>query len=598
MIEATATRSPAGTTTGLADRLASAGPAALVVAPFESRLVAANPAGARLLGISEVPTSGERLTDAGIALDSAMPAIVQLRRMAGQGSSHVDDTPPLTIHTLVFWTPLGVTSLLCRIRPMPRAEEGDRPLVLVEPMNGGGESVPPEPPLRADRAVQPDSGTPVAGVAAVDTGVTPPVALACSAAEPDTSEDEAAVDAEAQDEMPDAARAVTGSARTATRRGEQAPPRSDSDILRAIARQILAPDTPAPVAAANATGGGSEDRGSFGSGDGGGGSSDDGRPKRNAARSRSQAEAGGERPAVEAKPAPIRATDHGTALDAALDTSPDPGTGTQANAAAPLEASPRTSVANSDTPGSVHSPAPSLDAAPGAMTRRLAHELKSPLSAIAAASEIMRDERFGPLGDERYRRYARDIHDSARHAIDVIERMLGGRSDMTVDPLAVPEQAFTNVDVNTLVEALYSSMEPLARDAGVTLAVDLARGLPRIVADGTSLRQMVLNLVANSLKFSPRGSCVTIATRAEVDGPLSVSVADRGPGMSATEIARVLDDASSAEIAPRRGGGFGIGLPLVRSLAIANGADLALSNRPAGGLLAEISFPKSRQVLV
>jgi len=94
--------------------------------------------------------------------------------------------------------------------------------------------------------------------------------------------------------------------------------------------------------------------------------------------------------------------------------------------------------------------------------RKLVHELKSPLSAIAAAAEVMRDEQLGPIGDERYLAYATDIHNSATHLLELVDRLLAQRSDG-----GVPAMSFTDLDVEELIAGIASQMLPLAKRAGV-----------------------------------------------------------------------------------------------------------------------------------
>lgn len=250
------------------------------------------------------------------------------------------------------------------------------------------------------------------------------------------------------------------------------------------------------------------------------------------------------------------------------------------------------------------------------LVRRIAHELKTPLSAIVAASEIMKDERFGAIGDERYLRYARDIHESARHALDVVQRImaaqmeaadaapraashgaLGTEGGYTARPPAL-ELEFAEIDLNGIVEATLSTLEVLAVDAGVALTSELAHPLPRVVADQTSLRQIVLNLVGNALKFTPRGGTIVVSTSAVVDGPLKLAVDDSGPGMAEDDMRSVLEAEAPRDPAPRPGGGLGIGLPLVKVLAGANGGELGLGRSDLGGVRAVVTFSKSRQIPV
>jgi signal transduction histidine kinase len=245
-------------------------------------------------------------------------------------------------------------------------------------------------------------------------------------------------------------------------------------------------------------------------------------------------------------------------------------------------------------------PEPRDDPTAGAQARRqaearLAHELKTPLSAIAVAAEMMREERLGRMGNERYREYADDIHQNARHALEVVQRMLGLE---TGNDEALPEQSFAEVDLNAIAAGCAKGLEPLASRAGLTLALALQPRLPHVIADETSVRQMLINLLTNALKFTPPGGRVTIATAYQGRAPLELIVTDDGIGMAPAEIARVMGEGPADEFLPRAGGGRGIGLPLVRRLAAANGASLHLASEPRAGTRAAIAFPSARIVPV
>jgi signal transduction histidine kinase len=231
---------------------------------------------------------------------------------------------------------------------------------------------------------------------------------------------------------------------------------------------------------------------------------------------------------------------------------------------------------------------------------RLAHELKTPLSAIAAAAEIMGDERFGALGNPRYAGYVRDIRGSAQHVLGVIDRML---ADSLAEPPALQHDfAVTEIDTGEVLAATASQLTPLAERAGITLALELAPRLPHVIADATSLRQIVLNLVTNALKFTDRGGRITLAARSGGDGRLSITVSDTGSGMAVAEIERRLAPEGTAPREPRRGAakgeGLGLGLPLVQALAAANGAELRILSAPGKGTSASVVFEKGRVVPV
>jgi signal transduction histidine kinase len=221
----------------------------------------------------------------------------------------------------------------------------------------------------------------------------------------------------------------------------------------------------------------------------------------------------------------------------------------------------------------------------------LAHELRTPLSAVIAYAEILKDEHFGPLASARYKGYARDIYDSARHALGVVDSMLRGDPSRSV----VPPLAFAELEPVRVVESCLTVVRPLAERAGLVLGVQYLPHLPRIVADELSLKQMLLNLLANAIKFARAGDRVTIVVAYEGGGALHISVADTGPGMAGGEDASCAKSGQPAA-AKREGAGLGLGLPLTRALAAANGAALAIESAPGQGTRATISFGPERVV--
>ncbi len=231
---------------------------------------------------------------------------------------------------------------------------------------------------------------------------------------------------------------------------------------------------------------------------------------------------------------------------------------------------------------------------------KLAHELKTPLSAIAAAAEIMRDERLGPIENARYRSYASDIFDSARHALMVIGNMLGdAAAGIEFDQgSSLPAMVFTEVNLNAVAESCVSSMRPLADAAGLTLSASLGDGLPHVVADATAIRQIALNLLNNAVKFSGPGGEIRLMTRYDSDGRVELVVRDTGRGMTADEIAKAGVPHERVALSRREGGGLGIGLPLVGALARANGAGIAIASEPLRGTTVTLSFAKDRVVPV
>lgn len=226
---------------------------------------------------------------------------------------------------------------------------------------------------------------------------------------------------------------------------------------------------------------------------------------------------------------------------------------------------------------------------------RLAHELKTPLSAIVAAAEIMRDARFGPIGDPRYQGYAAGIYDSAHHALGVINAMLG---TATGDGDLRDGVAFAELDLNEIVAQVALSVKALLEAAGLTITHHLEPGLPHVIADPVTVRQMLLNLVTNAMRATLSGGTIVLATTYELAGPVHLAVTDTGSGMQAADIARALDPTRQADFELRASGGLGLGYPLILSLAQLNGATIGITSKPGQGTAVRITFGANRVIPV
>jgi signal transduction histidine kinase len=223
-----------------------------------------------------------------------------------------------------------------------------------------------------------------------------------------------------------------------------------------------------------------------------------------------------------------------------------------------------------------------------ALAAWLGHELRTPLGAIIACAEILKNEHFGPCPNARYRDYAQAIFDGAHHALGVVDAIL--RGDLAGS--GVPQLFFVDLDPTEVVESCLAVARPLADRAGLGLEAAFDPGLPRIVADELSLRQMLLNLIGNAIKFARRGDQIRVAVAYERDGPLTVSVVDTGPGIACESA----DAEVSLHAAAKGSAGLGLGLPLTKALADANGAELAIASEAGLGTRVTISFGKDRIV--
>ncbi|MFT3732768.1 MAG: HAMP domain-containing sensor histidine kinase [Hyphomicrobium sp.] len=216
---------------------------------------------------------------------------------------------------------------------------------------------------------------------------------------------------------------------------------------------------------------------------------------------------------------------------------------------------------------------------------KLAHELKTPLTAIAVAAEIMRDERLGEMKNARYLSYAADIHESATHALDVIAALLSERAKT-----AAPASRLIAIDLNAIAERTVSSVKALAESCGLNLSFDAGGRKPYVIANPTALRQILLNLLTNAIKFTPAGGDVCIATGLMDDGRVFLTVRDTGRGITEPGATSGAGAQSAAELQLAWARGHGIGLPLVEALVRDMGADIAFDSAPQKGTTATILF--------
>lgn len=250
----------------------------------------------------------------------------------------------------------------------------------------------------------------------------------------------------------------------------------------------------------------------------------------------------------------------------------------------PANAGAKPPVAPASEPVATQPPAASTSTALDVDTiAKLAHELKTPLTAIAAAAEIMRDERLGEMKNQRYLSYAADIHESAMHALDVITSLLAERAK----PAAAASRLIA-IDLNAIVDRTVSSVKALAESCGLNLSFDTDGSTPHVAANPTALRQILLNLLTNAIKFTPRGGDVRVGTGHLDDGRVFLTVRDTGCGMN--DGGAAAGSISASELKPAWARSNGIGLPLVETLVRDMGAEIEIDSGPQKGTAATIFF--------
>ena len=221
----------------------------------------------------------------------------------------------------------------------------------------------------------------------------------------------------------------------------------------------------------------------------------------------------------------------------------------------------------------------------------MSHELRTPLNAIIGFSEVMRAEMLGPLGTTRYRDYSGDIHDSASHLLAIINDILD-ISSIEIGNQRLSEEWVRPADVCRSVFALLGDK---ARGAGIALELNCEAAVPRIRTDRRMLMQMLINLIANAIKFSPRKSQVTLDVRTLPDGRVKLSVTDKGIGIAAADLERVKLPFEQVEgVLARKHDGVGLGLSLVKSMIDLHNGVFELESALGVGTQASLIFPAER----
>ena len=222
---------------------------------------------------------------------------------------------------------------------------------------------------------------------------------------------------------------------------------------------------------------------------------------------------------------------------------------------------------------------------------KVSHEIRTPLNAITGFAEVIMAERFGPVGNERYREYLKDMHAAGTHLVSLLNDLL----DLSKIETGKLDLNFANVNLNDLTQQCVGIMQPQANRARIIIRSSLTPGLPHVVADERSLRQIALNLLSNSIRFTGPGGQVIVSTAVTDTGEAVLRVRDTGVGMSEKDVETALEPFRQVAISGSWGsGGTGLGLPLTKALAEANRANFSIKTAPNAGTLVEIAFPRSR----
>jgi PAS domain S-box-containing protein len=221
----------------------------------------------------------------------------------------------------------------------------------------------------------------------------------------------------------------------------------------------------------------------------------------------------------------------------------------------------------------------------------MSHELRTPLNAIIGFSQMIDGEILGPVGQPGYKEYARDIQSSSLHLLQIINDIL----DVSKIEAGMATLHETAVDFAAVVQSCCRLVAPRATSLGIALTVDLPDDLPVISADERMLKQVVLNLLSNALKFTAGGGSVEVAARGEPAGGLTFTVKDTGIGIAREDFEKIFQPFGQADSSlARKFEGTGLGLPLTRGLVELHGGAIELESEIGIGTTLRVTLPGNR----
>ena len=220
------------------------------------------------------------------------------------------------------------------------------------------------------------------------------------------------------------------------------------------------------------------------------------------------------------------------------------------------------------------------------MLARISHDVRTPLNAIIGLAEVMMSERFGPLGNERYVEYLKDIRASTERVIAIINDL----TELSRIEIGKLDLAFASQNLNELVESCVSAMQPQASRERITIRASLAHLLPPVVADAPSLRQITMNLIDNSILLANPGGQVTVSTALSDHGEVVLRLRDTGPALNGNELAAALEPLRTPQSLDKVSDALPISMSLTKALVKANRAQFHSKTAGRSGTLVEVVF--------
>ncbi len=223
----------------------------------------------------------------------------------------------------------------------------------------------------------------------------------------------------------------------------------------------------------------------------------------------------------------------------------------------------------------------------------MSHELRTPLNAILGFSQLVAQEPHGPIGEPRYKDYVNDIHQSGEHLLGIINDILD-ISRIEAGLTQIVEEA---IDLSAATDWCLDFVRPRASEVGIELSNRIG-SLPELHADPRLFRQILINLLSNSVKFTPKGGACWVSGNLDDQGQIEINLTDTGIGMSEDEIPKALERFGQIEnnVLTRKYEGTGLGLPLAKSLTEIHGGTFEIMSKKGEGTSVKLRFPAERTI--
>jgi PAS domain S-box-containing protein len=223
----------------------------------------------------------------------------------------------------------------------------------------------------------------------------------------------------------------------------------------------------------------------------------------------------------------------------------------------------------------------------------MSHELRTPLNAVIGFSEIFMQQMMGPLGNDKYQDYATDIHNSGKHLLNLINDIL----DISKIESGEARLFEEDIEIAGIVDSTLRLLETRANTNQVEIVVDIDANLPLLRADQRKLKQILINLISNAVKFSNPGGQVNARIWSAIDSGFVIQIEDSGIGIALQDIPKALAPFQQVDSDLNRNyDGTGLGLPLTKSLVELHGGSLNLDSQIGVGTTVTVRFPASRIV--